>query len=181
MKIKLLFYLFIISIFSACCHHVSKTNVESMEIDKKQVQELFIDANKKALETESLQIDSLVRAKNWKVRQTATGLRYFINKENVKGKKGAEGMLAELEYEIKLIDETIVYSSKTDGIKKFVIGSGNVESGLEEGILLMHESENYTFIIPSYLAHGLIGDQDKIPAKATLIYEVQLKKLHNPK
>ena len=54
------------------------------------------------------------------------------------------------------------------------LGSGGVESGLEEGILLLKLGDKARFIIPSYLAHGLSGDQDKIPPKATLIYTIKI-------
>jgi FKBP-type peptidyl-prolyl cis-trans isomerase FkpA len=49
-----------------------------------------------------------------------------------------------------------------------------VEAGLEEGILLMHKGGKAKFILPSHLAFGLIGDQNKIPGKSTLIYDVNL-------
>jgi FKBP-type peptidyl-prolyl cis-trans isomerase len=52
-----------------------------------------------------------------------------------------------------------------------------VESGLEEGILLLQEGDKARFIMPPHLAHGLIGDRDKIPARATIIYDLELVSL----
>jgi len=58
-----------------------------------------------------------------------------------------------------------------------VVGHGGVESGLEEAVLLLHAGDKARIIIPSHLAYGLVGDDDKIPARATLIYEIELIEL----
>ena len=41
----------------------------------------------------------------------------------------------------------------------------------------MHEGDKARFIMPPHLAHGLLGDNHKIPARAIIIYEVELIKL----
>ena len=51
-----------------------------------------------------------------------------------------------------------------------------IESGLHEGISYMKEGDRAKIIIPSYLAHGLIGDLDKMPPLATIIYDIRLIK-----
>ena len=51
---------------------------------------------------------------------------------------------------------------------------GGVESGLEEGILLMKTGGKAKFILPPHLAYGLPGDGKKIPARAILVYDVEL-------
>ena len=62
--------------------------------------------------------------------------------------------------------------------KQFRIGQGGVESGLEEGVLLLlHEGDKATFIMPPHLAHGLPGDGNRIPARSIIVYEVELVKV----
>ena len=39
---------------------------------------------------------------------------------------------------------------------------------------LMAEGDRFMVIIPSHLAHGLVGDQDKIPPLSTLLVDVTL-------
>ena len=56
----------------------------------------------------------------------------------------------------------------------FTVGKGEVISGLEEGILLLHIGDKAKFIIPSHLAYGLLGDDNEIPTKATLIYDIEV-------
>jgi len=52
-----------------------------------------------------------------------------------------------------------------------------VESGLEEGILLLRVGDKATFIMPPHLAHGLQGDGDRIPARSIIMYDVLLLKV----
>ena len=38
----------------------------------------------------------------------------------------------------------------------------------------MKVGDKAKFIIPSHLAFGLLGDENKIPKRATLVYDVEL-------
>jgi FKBP-type peptidyl-prolyl cis-trans isomerase len=58
-----------------------------------------------------------------------------------------------------------------------MIGKDNIESGLHEALQLMRIGDKMRFILPSHLAHGLIGDQTKIPPRASVIYEIELLEL----
>ena len=50
----------------------------------------------------------------------------------------------------------------------------NVETGLHEGIKYMKVGEKAKMILPSHLAHGLIGDSKKIPPRSTIVYDIEL-------
>jgi FKBP-type peptidyl-prolyl cis-trans isomerase FkpA len=93
------------------------------------------------------------------------------------GAKVTRGKKVTIGFTVKLINGDLVYSSATDGLKEFEAGHGGVESGLEEGILLLRVGDKAKFIVPSHLAFGLLGDQRKIPQQATLIYDVELLNL----
>ncbi len=58
-----------------------------------------------------------------------------------------------------------------------MVGKDNIESGLHEGILYLHVGDEATFILPSHLAHGLLGDNKRIPPKASVLYEIKLLSL----
>ena len=60
----------------------------------------------------------------------------------------------------------------------FRVGNATVISGLEEGILLLRQGDRAKFIIPSHLAYGLIGDQNNVGSKTTLVYDIDLVKIH---
>ncbi len=173
-KIHFFIFLFIILGFYSCDNkkNVSKSNSLSQD----QITEKLLEANIAAVETENKQIDKLIDSLGWNMTKTATGLRYEIL-EKGNGPKAAFGEMVRFEYETKLINGEIIYSSVQTGPKEFKIGSGGVESGLEEGILLLKKGDKAMLVIPSYLAHGLSGDQDRIPPKSTLIYTIKLIEL----
>jgi FKBP-type peptidyl-prolyl cis-trans isomerase len=142
----------------------------------KNLEESLINANRKAVKTEDQQISDFIRRYNWTMEKTGTGLRYRIYQEG-NGEKAASDKIAVINYEVSLLNGEVIYSSKESGKKEFLIGRGGVESGLEEGILLLCEGDRAKFIIPSHLAYGLSGDQNKITGKATLVYDVELLEL----
>jgi len=133
----------------------------------------LIEVNKHLVKTENQEIEDYIKRYNWDMKQTKTGLRYMIYKHG-KGVKAENGKTAKINYTVELINGDMCYSSEKDGPKEFIIGKRNVEAGLEQGILLMRVGDRAKLIIPSYLAFGLIGDQNKIPKKATLIYDINL-------
>ena len=170
---KLYVILYFLAAFGLLSCNGKHENAPKSNLNQAQINEKLVGANKASVQFENEQIDKLTSDNGWKMTETATGLRYqFIEKGN--GAKAETEKVAVLEYEVKLFSGELIYSSKQNGLKEFRIGSGGVESGLEEGILLLKIGDKVRFIIPSYLAHGLSGDQDKIPSKATLIYTVKL-------
>lgn len=141
--------------------------------DPKQVKEALIEANKQAVEKEQRQIKGYIERRNLEMIGTGTGIHYQIIK-NGEGEKAVDGKKAVVSYEVSLIDGTVVYSTKEKGPEEFTIGKDNVESGLHEAIMYLHVGDRAIIIIPSYLAHGLAGDFDKIPIRSTIIYNLEL-------
>ncbi len=148
----------------------------NIELNQNQVKEVLINANKAAAEEESLQIDGYVKRRKLDVITTGTGLRYQIYKKG-DGEKAAIGKRAVVAYEVSLIDGRVCYSTKETGPEEFKIGSDRVESGLVEAVCYMSVGDKAKVIIPSHLAHGLVGDFEKIPVRSTIIYDIELIKL----
>lgn len=169
LKIFSFFIFILLACISACKH---ETGEERGEVTREE-QEKMVEVNKILVEKDAARIAAFVKRHNWDMTETSTGLWYMIYIKG-KGIKAETGMIATIKYKIMLLDGTLCYSSDKTGPKQFKIGQGGVESGLEEGILLMHEGDKARFIMPPHLAHGLLGDNDKIPARAIILYEVEL-------
>jgi len=155
------------------CEEENNASNEFLNQSPTEVKEALIQANKMAMEKESIQIDSYIKRRNLNVTKTGTGLRYLIYKQG-NGEQAVNGKMAIVKYEVSLIDGTVCYSTKEKGPEEFKIGKDNVESGLHEGITYMHVGDKAKIIIPSHLAHGLAGDFHKIPVRSTIIYDIEL-------
>jgi FKBP-type peptidyl-prolyl cis-trans isomerase FkpA len=133
----------------------------------------LIEANRNLVGRDVNAIKAYLKERNLSFTETQTGLWVSITQPG-KGKKAEKGQVITLQYTITLLDGTVCYSSEKNGNKVFRIGQGGVESGLEEAVLLLKKGAKAQFILPPHLAHGLVGDDDKIPARATLIYDVHV-------
>lgn len=131
------------------------------------------NANKKLVRSEDQEIEAYIQRYGWNMTKTGTGLRYMIYSKG-KGAEVRKDDIVKLKFNVSLINGSECYNSDKDGIKQLEIGKSDVESGLEEGLLLLHNGDKAKFIIPSHLAYGLLGDENKIPKRATLIYDVEL-------
>ncbi len=174
MKIRLI-PLFLLLLLISC--NSGNQQEDERNLDTKELENTLVYANKQAVRAEDEQINDFLERYNWKMEETGTGLRYAIYKHG-NGPKAEPGKVAVLRYSVRLITGDEIYNSEKDGLKEFLIGMGGVESGLEEGILLLRVGDKAKFIIPSHLGFGLLGDQDKTPPKSTLIYDLELVALH---
>ncbi len=165
-------FLVIIFLLVSCTDNPDKKN----KISKKEVEESLVNVNKKLVKSEDEQIEDFITRYGWEMEKTGTGLRYMIYKHG-SGPLAAKGQVARVNFTVSLLNGEICYTSDKEGPKEFEIGKGGVVSGLEEGILFMKTGDRAKFIIPSHLAFGLLGDDAKIPAKATLVYDIELLEL----
>ncbi|PLX22865.1 MAG: peptidylprolyl isomerase [Salinivirgaceae bacterium] len=148
------------------------------QMQKRQYDENLIIANRGLISRDSSKIVGILRARGWDMNVSETGLWYQVLDKG-DGPKAQEGQVAELEYKLRLINNKLVYSSDSTGPLRFRISKGGVERGLEEGMLYLSEGDSARFILPPYMAHHLLGDQNKIPPRAIIIYEVRLNSLLN--
>ena len=140
-------------------------------------QEKSTKFNKELVIEEEIQIKLfLEQHKDWIMQKTGTGLQYYIYKVGT-GAKAEEGLTAQVEIEVKLLDNTECYKTEKDEYQEFVIDHSDVESGIQEGIKKMKVGDHAKLIIPSHLAHGLIGDMDKIPPLTTIVVDIHLIEL----
>ena len=167
--------LFSFAVFLFACGQAGRQN-DRPDINPKEYKEPLMEANKIRVQREDVEIDNYIKRHQWDMKETGTGLRYLIYHEDG-GEEAMTGKTAVINFKISLLDGTACYSSENNGPKKFTIGQGGVESGLEEGILLLKVGDKAKFILPSHLAYGLLGDGDKIPSHVVIIYEVDLIEL----
>jgi FKBP-type peptidyl-prolyl cis-trans isomerase len=106
--------------------------------------------------------------------ETASGLRYQIIQKG-SGVKAKKGQQVSVHYQGALIDGTVFDSSyKRKEPIEFQLGIGQVISGWDEGLQLLHVGDKARFVIPSDLAYGSAGAGGVIPPDAILVFDVEL-------
>jgi peptidylprolyl isomerase len=162
----------LLSLVATACNR-SQSDANNIHHQPDLLQEQLIHANKAVVKTENQQIEDLIERYGWNMITTGTGLRYQVV-ESQGGPLITRGQKVSMHYSVRLIDGTEVYSSQKQGILTFETGKGQVVAGLEEAMLQLRNHEKARVIVPSFLGHGLSGDGDQIPPKATMIYTIEI-------
>jgi FKBP-type peptidyl-prolyl cis-trans isomerases 1 len=115
-------------------------------------------------------------AKREGVKTTASGLQYEVLQEG-NGKSPKATDTVEVHYKGTLIDGTEFDSSYKRG-RPATFPLNAVIPGWTEGVQLMKEGAKYRFAIPSNLAYGERGVPGVIGPNETLVFEVELLKVH---
>ncbi len=170
---KLIFALSILFLLNSCS---SNQEEKKTVITESQIKEPMMNVNKILIEKEDQEIEDYIRRYKWDTEETGTGLHYMIYKKT-NNERGEPGDIAIIDYSIGLLNGVKCYSSEESGPKQFVIAKDQVEPGLHEVVQLMCVGEQAKVIIPSYKGYGVPGDQEKIPRRATLVYDIKLREL----
>ena len=118
-------------------------------------------------------IENYIERKNLKMTESPTGLWYYI-KDDGKGEFLKDNDRIVMKYECSLLDGTLCYSSADLGPKEVVLGKTELEPGMNEGLRLLKPGAEAIFILPPFLAYGLVGDGEKIPPRTTIVYSVSI-------
>ncbi len=168
-----LVFLLLVGLFIISCKNRQQVQPEK---DYSSYNENLIKANKGLLKIDEERIQSYAKRRKWDMKTTKTGLWYSIY-ETGTGAKTKFTNIVTIKYRVELLDGTLCYTSDSLGTKTLKLGQGGVETGLEEGLMLMKEGDKAHFIMPPYMAHGLLGDENKIPSRAIIVYNVELLKV----
>lgn len=142
-------------------------------LTEKQAKEELIPSHRMYVKQEEDEIKQYIKQHNYQMQSTPSGIYYMITQHGT-GIQPEVNDVVKVTYCISLLDGTLCYDSKKDGLKEFKVGKDVEESGVHQAVQLMHQGDKGTFIIPSYLAMGLVGDRNKIPPGAVVIYEINL-------
>lgn len=82
--------------------------------------------------------------------------------------------IVELHYEILDLNDQIIYSREELGIKEYKVDKEDFIPALQRGIKIMKVGETVKFIIPSYNAFGVVGDNNRIGINQSIISTVTL-------
>ena len=136
------------------------------------------DLNKYLVQKDRERIKNYIERKNLQMKESPTGLWYQIIDQG-SGRTFTDNDNITMDYECSLLDGTKCYSSKELGPKNVVLGKSTMEPGLNEGLRLLKPGSHAIFIIPPFLAYGLVGDRKMIPSRSVIVYNVNILQTNN--
>lgn len=133
-----------------------------------------IERNKKLLSLEQARIDSIITKDSInQYHRSPNGYSYYYNKlDSTTTYRPKKGDVVKINYDIRSLDNQIIYSSEEIGMINFKIDKEDYFPGLRTAVKLLRQGETATFLFPSSLAYGYHGDDHKIgtnqPIKSTI-------------
>jgi len=168
MRIKNLLFIVLLYTLLSC-----KDNQVKSSMDSKPGKHEMADLNRYLVQKDRERIKNYIERKGLRMNESPTGLWYQIIKDGT-GKLFIDNDNVVLDYECSLLDGTKCYSSKNLGPKELILGKSEMEAGLNEGLRMLRPGAEAIFIIPPFLAYGLIGDKKMIPPRAVIVYNVNI-------
>ena len=151
-----------------------KQKKEISSFNKEKVKNQFVKANQQVVVKESDEMDYYQKSHKMPFIKTTSGIRYYVYKASNKGDSIKNNDIIKINYKVSLLNGVECYSSKTDGAKEFVVGMENIEDGIHKAVLYLKSGDKALILIPSHLAHGLLGDSKKIPPMSPIIYDIEI-------
>ena len=168
-----LFCFFGLLFFLIACQPDQKNEIKN-SFNKEKVKNQFVKANQQVVVKENDEMDYYQKSHQMPFVKTNSGIRYYVYKASTKGDSIKNDDIIKINYKVSLLNGTECYSSKIDGPKEFVVGMENIEDGLHKAVLYLKSGDRALILIPSHLAHGLLGDSKKIPPMSPIIYDIEI-------
>jgi FKBP-type peptidyl-prolyl cis-trans isomerase FkpA len=169
MYLRCILILLFSTAFISCKHGPEKNSAVSQPGSSEMA-----DLNRYMVRKDRERIQNYIERKKLNMTETQTGLWYQILRDG-EGETFREPDKIVMDYECSLLDGTGCYSSGDLGPKELILGRSEIEAGLNEGLRLLKPGSEAIFIIPPFLAYGLIGDRKLIPPRAILVYNIRIR------
>jgi len=136
-----------------------------------------IQRNKELVGSEEEQIQQAIKKDSLhKYYQSTHGFWYTYLHANIHDSiTPKSGNMVSIEFEIKDINGNVIYDKEETTPKIYQIDKQEIMVGLRHGIKIMRKGETISFLFPSHMGYGYLGDKEKIGLNEPLICTVTLK------
>jgi FKBP-type peptidyl-prolyl cis-trans isomerase FkpA len=167
-RLSLLSATFLAVVLSACVNKPAE-KIATGKPGKNDMAEL----NRYFVQKDRERIQNYIERKSLSMTESPTGLWYQITTEG-SGRNFTDNDRVVMDFECSLLDGTVCYTSENQGKKELILGKSQMEPGMNEGLRLLKPGARAIFIMPPFLAYGLIGDGKTIPSRAVIVYNVKI-------
>ncbi len=134
----------------------------------------IMEANRGLVAIEDEDIRHYVDSMKLDWDSTNMGIRYKILASNPEGIQAVRHQGVKITYSLRAFDATEFCSNYTDRTEIVNVGTGDLPRGMDEAILMLHQGETGEFIIPSYLAYGVVGKGQCIASRTPIYCRITL-------
>ena len=118
---------------------------------------------------------TIIRSQYANAHRLHSGLLYVVRDPGNGSQTPRLGQEVIVHYDGRLLDGTKFDSSRERGAPyTYRLGSGAVIQGWDDALLTMKKGEKRTLIVPYWLGYGIAGRPPVIPARATLLFDLEL-------
>lgn len=179
------FHLFFLALGFSCTQFFLSCKTDNDQeqnkaFDKQKIKQQFVVANQKLVTKENDEMDYYQKTHQMDFVKTTSGIRYFVYKPSAKGDSISEGDIIKINYKVFLLDGTECYSSEKTGPREFKVAMEDIEDGVHKAVQFLKNGDKALVLIPSHLAHGLLGDQKKIPPQSPILYDLEIVSVVKP-
>ena len=104
-------------------------------------------------------------------KQTESGI--WITNDGLKSETTANvGNYVNFTYQVYDINDQVIYSYDQIGEQKIILGKAKLPRGIHSAIQLIEPSQKARVLLPSFLAYGGVGDDDKIEPNQPIIVDI---------
>jgi FKBP-type peptidyl-prolyl cis-trans isomerase FkpA len=160
----------VLLLLAASCNNSTQIKVFNKQRPGK---DNLADINTYFVQKDRERIVNYIERKHLSMKETKSGLWYYIKNEGT-GRFFTENDKVSFGYVCSFLDGTVCYNSDKLGPKEAILGKSEIEAGLNEGLRLLKPRGEAVFILPPFLAYGLLGDGKSISSRAILVYEVRI-------
>lgn len=131
------------------------------------------DLNRQILNEDNLMIQTYIDQSQKKFIKTSYGF-WTSNLGETTSTMAKNLDVVKYEYEVKTLNEQLVYSKEENKTQTIVMGKTDLPRGLQIGLQMIEKGDSATLLFPSALAYGSYGDQNKIGGNEPLVFTIYM-------
>lgn len=160
---------------AVACHRQPPV-IEVPDPEPDPVKTHMVNANKYIAESEAASINAYIERRKWPMVQMPNG-GWLWEYERGAGEAIQPDERVALCYNLEAINGVRIYTDKRDTV---MVGRQQTMVGLDAALTSLHHGSKARLVLPSSLAYGIAGDNDRVPKSAIVILDVTIdNKLKN--
>lgn len=156
----------------SCVEKPAQVPMNKKPVDRTEAN--IMEANIGLVAIEDEDIRRYVDSMKLDLDTTKIGIRYKILSSNPSGVQAKRQQGVKITYSLREFDAQDFCANYTDRTEIVNLGTGDLPRGMDEAILMLHQGETGEFIIPSYLAYGVVGKGQCIASRTPIYCRITL-------